>query len=147
MRPQSIVLFERFFLASLILGVINSALSFNNTLALMNADPAAAQLGFGAAFIVGTLVFSVAIQLALWFFIARTASDVAKWILLALTALGIVMALSSMGTLAQQGTLTLVLALFIMLLQIIAIVMLFRADAKAWFAAKGRTDTNPDVFR
>ncbi|WP_222559296.1 hypothetical protein [Caenibius sp. WL] len=147
MRPQSIVLFDRVFLLSLGLGMINTALSFQDSLAYMQADPATAQAGFGAGFLIFTQAVSFAILLLLWYFIARRASTVAKWILVVLTAIGTLAVLPTLSTLAERGLFTMIVALIITAMQIFALVCLFRADAKAWFKARGQSGANPDIFR
>lgn len=147
MRPHSIVRFERFFLASLLLAVINTALSFRSSMALLNADPLVGQTGYAVAMLVGTLAISIGLQLLLWFFIARKASNVAKWILVVLTVLGIATSIPSIGVLMTQGVVTLSVTLLITVLQIIAIIHLFRPDAKTWLEARGTTAAHTDVFR
>jgi hypothetical protein len=145
-RPHSIIRFERFFLASLLLGLLNTVFSFRHSVSLLNADPIIGGTGYAIGMLVTTLVISIGIQLLLWFFIARKASNVAKWILVVLTVLGFVMAIPSIGTLMAQGAVTLIFTFFITVLQIIAIIHLFRPDAKAWLESRGTMGTNPDIF-
>lgn len=133
MRPNSIIQFDRFYLGSLVLAVINSAFSMQDTL----SDPRIAGSGLGLGFIVGVQVFSFALILLLWFFISRNASNVAKWILTVLTVLGVLMTLPTLPTLAGRGLLSTAAVVVITVLQIVAVVFLFRTDAKAWFARKG----------
>ncbi len=147
MRPQSIVLFDRIFLLSVGLGMINTALSFQDNLAYMKADPATAQAGFGAGFLILTQGISFAILLLLWYFIVRRASTVAKWILVILTAIGTLAILPTLGTLAERGLFTMIVALIITAMQIFALVCLFRADAKVWFKSRGQSGADPDIFR
>ena len=66
--------------------------------------------------------------------------------LVVLTVLGFVMAIPSIGTLMAQGAVTLIFTFFITVLQIIAIIHLFRPDAKAWLESRGTMGTNPDIF-
>jgi len=133
LRPNSIIQFDRFFLGSLALAAISSVFSMQDTL----SDPRIASSGLGLGFVVGVQVFSFSLLLLLWFFISRNASNVAKWILTVLTVLGVLMTISSLPTLAGRGLLSMAAAAVITVLQIIAVVFLFRADAKAWFASKG----------
>lgn len=133
MRPNSIVQFDRFYLGSLVLAVINSAFSMKDTL----SDPRIASSGLGLGFVVGVQVFSFALILLLWFFISRNASNVAKWILTVLTVGGVLMTIPSLPTLAGRGLLSTAAVVVITGLQIVAVVYLFRPDAKAWFARKG----------
>ncbi len=133
MRPNSIVQFDRFYLGSLVLAVINSALSMQDTL----SDPRIASSGLGLGFLVGVQVFSFALILLLWFFISRNASNLAKWILTVLTVVGVLMTIPTLPTLAGRGLLGTAAVVVITGLQIVAVVFLFRPDAKAWFARKG----------
>jgi len=133
LRPNSIVQFDRFYLGSLVLAVINSAFSMKDTL----SDPRIASSGLGLGFLVGVQVFSFALILLLWFFISRNASNVAKWILTVLTVVGVLMTIPNLPTLAGRGLLSTAAVVAITGLQIIAVVFLFRPDAKAWFARKG----------
>lgn len=134
MRPQSIIRFEQFYLGAIVLGLVNSFLNWDTSLAQMQADPAAAQM-FGSGFLMAVTAIGVAIQLLLWFFIARKASVVAKWILVVFFLLGLLgVALS----LASVSGLPMILSLLVITLQGLAVYMLFRPDAVAWLNNKGR---------
>ena len=86
MRPPAILYFERLYLASLGLSVIGWAISWPVLSARMAVDPRTA--GFGWLLPAG-LALSVAISLALWFFVARRASRIARTIAVVLTALSV----------------------------------------------------------
>ena len=145
-RPHSIIRFERFFLASLVLSLINMIISFSHSMKLLNADPIIGGTNYAAVMLILTLGISLGIQLLLWFFIARKASNVAKWILVVLTVLGIVTSIPSLGALASQGIGILTIAVIITSLQIIAVIHLFRPDAKAWLESGGKTGPDANVF-
>ena len=141
-RPASIVTFERCYLGAWIVGLINTALNWNVTMAMMDANPAVAQMGpsFGAAVLVGGLLLGALITLLLWHFVARRGSQVAKWIVVVLFAIGLVSFLyglvagrTSFGLVALLGVVTLAL-------QGVAVAMLFRPDTPAWF---GETPADP----
>ncbi|MBN8501828.1 MAG: hypothetical protein J0M19_11820 [Sphingomonadales bacterium] len=146
MRPASIVTFDRFFLLSLAIGLVHSVIGFQDSVAMLNADPNAAQLGFGSSFLMITLVFSFAIPLLLWFLIARKASNVAKWILVVLTGIGLLGIVSAIATLLERGPVTAVLTLLTTGLQLYAILQLFKPDAKAWLEGRGGNSNDPDIF-
>ncbi|QGN55113.1 hypothetical protein GKE62_11670 [Novosphingobium sp. Gsoil 351] len=136
MRPQSIELFEKVYLGAIVIGLINTALSWSQVNAMLN-DPRAQAAGLGT----GTLVFGVfvgvLIPLLLWYFVARRASNVAKWIYVVLTALGLFGFLSSLANpLVPKGLVTLLGALAV-LLQVYGAWLLFRPDAVAWLESKG----------
>ena len=142
MRPPSIVLFDRMFLASLIIGVINAVLSFDSMQAELAANPDTAALGWGSGMVIAIIAFSLLIPLLLWYLIAYRASGIAKWILVVLTVGGLLFMgidLENLLSLATIGTLV------VTVLQLVAIVMLFRPDAKSWFDGGAGPDDRQGV--
>ena len=136
MRPPSIIDFERAYLASLALGIVNTTIHWQ-VIEQSFEDPALQVLG-GPGAIVGILAFGMAISLLLWFFIARRASTVAKWIYVVFIAFGVIGIISSLTTL-PFGT-QLILNVVAQLLQFFAAWLLFKPDAKAWFAGQWTAD-------
>lgn len=137
MRPKSIVMFERLFLASLVLGALNFALSYEEATVLLANDAGARKLGLGGGFLIGITAVSTAVYLLLWFLAARMASNIAKWILVVFVGLGVLSALpATMGT----WNVTLALSLVVYALEVLALVYLFRPDAKAWLRSETRAD-------
>lgn len=141
MRPASITMFDRLYLGGLALGLVNFVVSYDTTMAQIAADPALSTFG-GLPFLLGTMAISYTISLLFWYFIARRASNVAKWILVVLTAIG---ALSLPLSLTQMGTAQLILTLVVFGMQVVAVWFLFRPDAKAWFTP-GAQGMDPTVF-
>ena len=129
MRPASIVNFERLYLGAIALGVVNTFLSWDRSLALLRAQP----VQFGPGFLIATTTIGLAIQLLLWFFIARRASAVAKWILVVLVALGVIALAVSLARNPMIDGVAGIIGLITYALQIAALWMLFRPDARAWF--------------
>ena len=148
-RPASIVNFERCYLGSLVLGFVTLAFSWNAQMAMLQRNPATAQLGGGALY--GSLLFGLVvgavITLVLWYFAARRGSVVAKWIIVVFFAFGVLVLLNSLS----KGTVTPglggVLTIANTVLQAVAVWMLFKPDAKAWFADNGRAANVGDTFR
>ena len=138
MRPKSIVMFERLFLGSLVLGALNVLLSYQDAAAQVANDRGAQQLGLGSGFFIGVTAGSFAVYLLLWFLIARQASSVAKWVLTVCVALGVLFALPA---LTGSWNVTLALSLVIHALEILALVYLFRPDATAWLGGAGQADS------
>lgn len=137
MRPKSIIMFERLFLASLVLGALNFALSYEEATALLENDAGARKLGLGSGFLVGITAVSTVVYLLLWFLVARMASNIAKWILVVFVGLGVLSALpATMGT----WNVTLVLSLVVYALEVLALVYLFRPEAKAWLRSEAQAD-------
>ena len=81
-------------------------------------------------------VLAVAIPLLLLYFIARRASNVAKWIFVALTAISLYSLVSGVANPATPKNLLLLVAVLNMALTLYAAWLLFRPDAKAWLASK-----------
>jgi len=141
MRPQSIVMFERLFLASLAGSVVGFALTYDEVVDSLASDPAMQEVGLGSGFVLGVTAASFAIYLLLWHLIAHKAANFAKWILVVFTALGVLMTVPS---LAGPWDAIQLLSLAVYALQIAAVVYLFRADAVAWL--KGDRPTDPSAF-
>lgn len=140
MRPASITMFERLFLGALAVGFVNFILNYDTVVAQVEAQPGLSAIG-GTPFIIGTLIIGNAINLLLWFFIARRASNVARWILVVLTGFGLL----SLFSLPEVETWQAVMSVVILALQVAALYFLFRPDAKAWFE-HGPNGMDPNVF-
>jgi hypothetical protein len=141
MRPASIVMFERLFLASLALSVVSFFINYESMLRDLETQPGLAELGLGSGFAIGSMAIGLAIYLLLWFFIARKASSVAKWILIVLLALS---AISLPAMVLGPWNLGLALGVAVYALEIVAAVYLFREDAARWF--KGEVGADPATF-
>jgi hypothetical protein len=144
MRPQSILNFERLYLGALAIALVASLLTWDATLETLRAQPNGESVGPTVLYV--GIAISVIIPLLLWFFVARKASVVAKWILVALFVLGLLMFLAGFGSEMAPKGLTLIASAVTTLMQAVAIYFLFRPDAKAWFA-DGRGGPDPEVFR
>lgn len=131
MRPQSIIWFERLFLAYAALSVLNGFLVFSQPIA-------GQQVG------VGLLAFSIglglAINLLLWWFAARRGSNVARIILTILFALSLASVVFSLAVGTYPGGVTGLLAGVSYATFIAAIVFAYRPDANAWFRGSDADD-------
>jgi hypothetical protein len=136
MRPESIIVFEKVFFASLALGLVNAALSWGEVEALL-ADPGVQAAGIGSVAVAFSLALGIVLPLVLWYFIARRASNLAKWIFVVLTAIGLAGFLSTLvDPLRAKGLLT-ILAAIATVLQVYAAWLLFKPDAAAWLESGG----------
>lgn len=143
MRPASITMFDRLFLGALALGLVNTAIAYSSTMELLEADPAVAELGLATpGFFIATTAFGYAISLLLWFLISRKANTIAKWILTLLTVIGALMVPLSLGELGLFASIVTVVAT---IMQVAAVWMLFRPDAKSWFE-HGPRGMDPATF-
>jgi uncharacterized membrane protein YtjA (UPF0391 family) len=146
MRPPSILRFEKAYLASIAISVLNTIIFWSTATAALD-DPAVEALGVGQGALAAVLVISTIISLLLWYFIARRASKVAKWIFVLFLAFGVVSLLSSLANPQMPRGMELVLNLFATALQVYAAWQLFKPDAKAWLASGGKEGAvDPAVF-
>lgn len=143
MRPNSIILFERLYLASLVIMAINFFWSFDAMVAQIQRDPAMGRLGWGTGAMIAIFAVSLALSLLLWFFAAHRRSVVAKWILVIFAVIGI---WSLVNTFTANSGAGLIAPLLVTLLQVAATVLLFRPDANAWFAGNGPDEVDPAAF-
>lgn len=133
MQPPSIIRFSRLFLASVGITALLAALNFPGLKAsLLRQDPAAANLGDGVMIL--ALALGIAVLVVLWFLIARRASNVAKWVLVALTAVSIALQVPKVGAIVVSLDPIAILGLLAAVGQIVAIAFLFRADAREWLS-------------
>ena len=140
MRPQSIVNFERVVLASILLGIVNTALIWDDLQAAM------ATTGMGTGLVLGIQAVTIALYLLLIWFISRKGSPVAKWIYVVLCVIGLVFGLLVLGeAMRLYGTVPLVITIVQYLLSLASLWLLFRPDSKAWFS-DGRGPVDPNVF-
>ena len=141
MRPQSIVNFERLYLGALALGIVNLALAWNQTVASIEAQ-SNAQMGSGLMYM--GVAIAVVIPLLLWYFVARKASVVAKWILVAFFLLNVIATVTTLAKGTYAEGLGGILGAITLLMQAAAVYFLLRPDAKAWFAdGRGGADAGP----
>ena len=135
MRPASIVLFEKLYLLSIVVSAIGLALGWDQMVAAAGARPGM-PAGTQQGLVIGSVVFTFLIAFVLLYFIARRASNIAKWVFVVLAAYGVfafVTGLSTAGLTADAAFLVNALSLA---LTLYCAWLLFRPDAKAWFEAK-----------
>ena len=126
-RPASIVLFEKLYIAVIVIGVIGVALSWNSLSAIAGAQP-----GVPASAASGFLI-----PLLLLYFIARRASNVAKWIFVVLTAFSLYSFVAGLANPVMPKGLLLAVNVVSLALTLYCAWLLFRPDAKAWLDSKG----------
>lgn len=132
-KPPSIVRFEQFYWASVILGLLNTALNWNTSRATLAANPLLANATW---FLPLMQIIGLAIAVLLWVFIVRRPSVVAKWVQVvfaAFGAFGVLSALFLVGVGRAPLSLQLAIGLIGNILYVAAAVMLFKPDAKVWF--------------
>ncbi|HEX7694235.1 MAG TPA: hypothetical protein VF409_07080 [Sphingomonas sp.] len=130
-RPKSIRLFELCYLGSILVGAINTALTWAET----NASVEAAQVKqmLGPWFVPLSAVFIYTLWLLLWYFTARARSNVARWVVVVFYGLSLIGFVFTLGVAAKSDGATLALSVLSLLLTTAAVFFLFRRDASEWF--------------
>ena len=136
MRPTSILYFERLSILSILVGMVFTGLEWESQIAGARAS------GMPPAAVPITLAFSLAVLLLLIFLISRKASVIAKWILVILFALGLVVSVPQVLEALDRGLVGL-LQLTQLVVQGMAIYFLFTPEANDWFRKGGRTGPAP----
>jgi hypothetical protein len=140
-RPVSIKRFETLFLASVALTVLAIMLNLD-----ILRNQALAQSSAAAGPIAGVIV-TLLVNLPLWFFIARRASNVAKWILLVLLAFGLVSLPWTFEEVFAVSTSYSLLNVVAFVLSLASTAMLFTRESVAWLTSHGAvTPVDPGVF-
>ena len=139
MRPTSIVNFERVVLLSIVLGIVNTVLIWDRLTAAVQAS------GLGTGMAIAIQVITIAIYLLLIWFIARKASNVARWIYVVLAAIGLVFGALGLGQAAQlDGNRARVSTLAQSACPLVSFGLRCRPDSNAGF--RGKRPADPGVF-
>ena len=131
MRPASIVKFERAVLVTVLIGLVSLVVDWESASAPIR------RLGYGDNFFIGAYAASIAIVLVLLWLIARRGSAIAKWVYTVVYGASIVMALLAFRDNLRLPPTILVMQLLQWALILFSIWLLFRPDAKDWFARRG----------
>lgn len=146
MRPQSIVRFDWAYLGSIALWLANMAVGWPMMLRQLETRPQFSgnpqMLEFGQTLLMGGITVILVLWLLLWYFTARRASVVTRWIVVVFTALGALrLPLLVLGAPVAGWPATL-LGISAFALAAFATWMLFMPDARAWFAGD---EAQPDA--
>jgi hypothetical protein len=168
MRPASIIQFERLYLASLAVVIIQSVAAYFVMREAFGRLPAGADVpgmgGMLSGIMIGSIIFglllSVGIPLLLMWLASRKRIEVAKWLLLVVSVLSVLGFLANLVMLVvMPGEVAQDIAGFAEwqaglvaidgvseALGIAALVFLFRRDSTEWFRTAA-PNVNADVFR
>lgn len=122
MRPKSVKLFEVLYLVSLGIGLVNTSLGWENL-------TQKAGVGSLLSVLAGTFLITVVLVLL----ISRKGSNVARWVLVVMFALGAIPYITSLAGMFAQNPIIAFLAAVQVTLQVIALCLVFRPDTKPWF--------------
>lgn len=133
MRPASIIQFERLYLGSLVVGLIATGLAWRGNIERLASSATTASVS--GWFQQASTGLTIIITLALWYFIARRGSRVAKWIMVVLTGIGVLLAIGAVLTLVSghsPNAIATLLSVGATILAVAAAAMLFRPDAQVF---------------
>jgi len=138
MRPDSIRKFDWLYLGSVAFSVLAFVCDYGRIAGQIDRQMVEAGVEAGSGLVAGSLVFSVVLNLALWFLISRQRVGVARWVVLAFFAFGLI---GLPGVVGQLPSLPAFLNLVVAAMQLGAIWFLFQPDATAWFAKNNGNDS------
>lgn len=137
MRPVSIILFERLWIAALLLGAVNMVVTWPMTLALYRADGSFAALGVEPRVGLAAIdAISLLSPLSVLTLVSRAGSKLARWLALLLAAWALVVIGRMLGERDSVPGSRGMLAVICVFLQVAGAAMLLRPDARAWMKRK-----------
>ena len=146
MRPHSIELFEKTYLASIALSIASTVFTWSEVTASMRAASSSG-VALGSSGMIASVAISNLVSLLLWYFVARRASNIAKWIYVVITAIGLLMVLNLLVGSTNGIRLAMVSGLIVTALQVFAAWLLFKPDAAAWLESEGANGPgDPSTF-
>ena len=134
MKPPSIKKFDYLFLGSLAVNLFIFILTYDDILAMAQKKISE----YGATALTAGVIFSLIVNLALWFLLSRQRIEAIKWVLAAFAAYTVGSILANLASGEYLGSQ--LLGLIPSVMSIAAIYFLFQPDAKAWFAERRRPD-------
>ena len=143
MRPQSIRLFEMVYLGAIASSLLAVAPTWNNTVLRFES----LMPGSGMTLAAIAFAISFALSLLLGWLIARRAANLAKWVLVVLTAIGLFGFITSQFVATVPKDFNFAVSAVTNLLSVIAVWLLFKPDAVAWLESKGANGPgDPSTF-
>jgi len=130
-RPTSIVNFERCYLGSVVVGLIASLFNWHDAQSLVAVQRANQMIG--SWYMPAMLAVGIVIELLLWYFVARRGSTVAKWIVVVFFVFSCFGLVTGLAGHRYPTGIAGVLSIVGFVLDAIAVWLLFKPDAKAWF--------------
>lgn len=129
MKPQSIKLFDYFYLGSMFLGLLGFITGLSALEASLARQPAAGGMAMSSGALIAIYVVSVLVGLLLWYLVSIRRWAIAKWIILVLFLLSLI----GVGDfLAGPMPLSEIYGLVSLIAYAVAVGLLFRSDATRW---------------
>ncbi|MBW8841698.1 MAG: hypothetical protein JF608_07805 [Sphingomonadales bacterium] len=126
-------MFELFYLGSVLVGAVNTAMTWAETSA--SAEAAQVRQMLGQWFLPLSTVFLYTLWLLLWYFTARQGSNLARWVVVVFYGLAVIGFVSSLAMGAAPAALPLALSAVSLAFTTVAVFFLFQRDNAAWFGA------------
>lgn len=123
----------------MLIGVASTYFAWGEMTAAIERESPRLASSTGMVAVVIMLIFFASISIAFWYAIARRASKIAKWTYVVWMGFSSISTLMSLNDLAGCKGAALVASLVSTALTIASMICLFRPDAVAWFARKGRS--------
>lgn len=140
-KPQSIKLFDYFYLGSVFLGLLGFISGYRSAEAQLAAQSLDNGVAVPPIVLVGGYIIGALISLALWYFVSRRRSTIAKWIIVFFFLLSL---LGVGGYFTGPTPLHEIYGLLALIAQAVAVGMLFRGDAIRWLNAPKAPGDTPD---
>jgi hypothetical protein len=128
-RPSNVTRFEQLMYFTLGIGVLGTFRQWNRLV----SDPRLARLG-GVAFLVSTQIIAFGILVLLIWLVARRRKNWARWLTLVMFVLGTPSALRIIGHTLHIDLLAGSLMCVQLIMQIVALFLIFTGNASDWFA-------------
>ena len=146
MRPKSIELFEKIYLGTVTFSFVIAVFNWVNVSATLET-PELKALGAGSNLLIGIMALSLIFSLLIWYFIARRASNITKWIYVVVTGIGLFGVIGSLANPLTPKGILLVGNIVVVALQLYAAWLLFKPDAAEWLESKGASGPgDPSTF-
>jgi hypothetical protein len=130
-RPKSIRLFELFYLGSVLVGAVDTAMTWAET--SVSAEAIQVKQMLGPWFMPLSTVFLYTLWLLLWYFTARARSNIARWVVVACYALTLIGFVFTLAVGSAPAPLSLALSSVSLAFTTVAVFFLFQRDAAEWF--------------
>ncbi|MCJ2187561.1 hypothetical protein [Novosphingobium beihaiensis] len=134
-------MFEWLILLAAMIGALAILISFEDI------RQHAVQSGQTAASPLIGIIWVAAYNLIFWFTIARRASNVAKWLLVGLTAVGLVNQVWHYENYIALGPFYVVASIIASTIYLLSVATLFQRDSTEWLRSRGRKgQIDPEIF-
>lgn len=140
-KPASIVNFERFFWASMIVGFIGTYFAWPNMQTTLEQSGSPYSMTW---VVIGIAIIST-ITIGLWYGIAKRRNNIMRWIYVGLMGFSSLSTLLSLTDPQILINTAMIISLASTALIVASIACLFRRDAVMWL--KGKSMSNPEIFQ